>query len=181
VGLEGVRAVLQYALEYYDALKVLKTIFIRDQDCGVIDWTFLGLSMPNWAVLLHRIVRWRDLLRFPPRSLSAVLRQARHDDLLERFLLQGGDCAESFADCESDKIAKRLKILLQMSLVLVHGLKLPVIRVGRMAGQYAKPRSADLENATACHAAELPRRHRQPRRNSRRSARARSRPAAARL
>jgi 3-deoxy-7-phosphoheptulonate synthase len=63
----------------------------------------------------------------------------------ERFLLQGGDCAESFEDCESDKIAKRLKILLQMSLVLTHGLKKPVIRVGRMAGQYAKPRSADTE------------------------------------
>ena len=63
----------------------------------------------------------------------------------EAFLLQGGDCAESFDDCGSDKIAQRLKILLQMSLVLTHGLKKPVIRVGRMAGQYAKPRSADTE------------------------------------
>src|SRR5436853_4279349 len=63
----------------------------------------------------------------------------------EAFLLQGGDCAEAFADCESDKIAKKLKILLQMSLVLLHGLKKPVVRIGRMAGQYAKPRSADTE------------------------------------
>jgi 3-deoxy-7-phosphoheptulonate synthase len=63
----------------------------------------------------------------------------------EVFLLQGGDCAEVFADCESDTIAKKLKILLQMSLVLLHGLKKPVIRVGRMAGQYAKPRSTDTE------------------------------------
>jgi len=63
----------------------------------------------------------------------------------ERFLLQGGDCAESFDDCESSKIAQRLKILLQMSLVLTSGLKKPVIRIGRMAGQYAKPRSADTE------------------------------------
>ncbi len=63
----------------------------------------------------------------------------------EQFLLQGGDCAESFEDCESDKIAKRLKILLQMSLVLLQGLKKPVIRVGRFAGQYAKPRSTDTE------------------------------------
>ncbi|NBX41566.1 MAG: 3-deoxy-7-phosphoheptulonate synthase class II, partial [Gammaproteobacteria bacterium] len=55
------------------------------------------------------------------------------------------DCAESFDDCESSKIAQRLKILLQMSLVLTHGLKKPIIRVGRMAGQYAKPRSADTE------------------------------------
>ncbi len=61
------------------------------------------------------------------------------------FLLQGGDCAESFADCHSSIISNRLKVLLQMSLVLVHGLKLPVVRVGRFAGQYAKPRSADTE------------------------------------
>jgi 3-deoxy-7-phosphoheptulonate synthase len=63
----------------------------------------------------------------------------------EEFLLQGGDCAESFEDCESDSIARRLKILLQMSLVLLQGLKRPVIRVGRFAGQYAKPRSTDTE------------------------------------
>ncbi len=62
-----------------------------------------------------------------------------------KFLLMGGDCAETFEECESDKIAKKLKILLQMSLVLLHGLKKPIIRVGRMAGQYAKPRSADTE------------------------------------
>jgi 3-deoxy-7-phosphoheptulonate synthase len=61
------------------------------------------------------------------------------------FLLQGGDCAESFADCNSDAIATKLKILLQVSVVLLYGLKKPVIRVGRMAGQYAKPRSADTE------------------------------------
>jgi len=62
-----------------------------------------------------------------------------------RFLLQGGDCAESFDDCTSPLISNRLKVMLQMSLVLVHGLKLPVVRVGRFAGQYAKPRSADVE------------------------------------
>jgi 3-deoxy-7-phosphoheptulonate synthase len=63
----------------------------------------------------------------------------------EGFLLQGGDCAERFADCQSDIIANKLKILLQMSLVLVQGLKQRVIRVGRIAGQYTKPRSVDLE------------------------------------
>jgi len=63
----------------------------------------------------------------------------------EAFLLQGGDCAESFEDCRSEPIAAKLKILLQMSLVLVHGTRKPVIRVGRIAGQYAKPRSADNE------------------------------------
>ena len=61
------------------------------------------------------------------------------------FLLQGGDCAESFSDCSSDVISNRLKVLLQMSLVLVHGMRKPVVRVGRFAGQYAKPRSADTE------------------------------------
>jgi 3-deoxy-7-phosphoheptulonate synthase len=63
----------------------------------------------------------------------------------EAFLLQGGDCAESLAECTSDNIVQKLKILLQMSLVMLVGLKRPIIRVGRMAGQYAKPRSADLE------------------------------------
>lgn len=63
----------------------------------------------------------------------------------KRFLLQGGDCAENFDDCNAGVITNRLKVLLQMSLVLVHGLKLPVLRVGRFAGQYAKPRSSDTE------------------------------------
>ncbi len=63
----------------------------------------------------------------------------------QRFLLQGGECAESFADCTSPIISNRLKVLLQMSLVLVHGLQKPVLRVGRFAGQYAKPRSSDTE------------------------------------
>jgi 3-deoxy-7-phosphoheptulonate synthase len=62
-----------------------------------------------------------------------------------RFLLQGGDCAERFEDCRSEIIAAKLKILLQMSLVLVHRTHKRVIRVGRFAGQYAKPRSADTE------------------------------------
>lgn len=62
-----------------------------------------------------------------------------------RFLLQGGDCAERFDECRAEIITNRLKVLLQMSLVLIHGLRLPVIRVGRFAGQYAKPRSADRE------------------------------------
>jgi 3-deoxy-7-phosphoheptulonate synthase len=63
----------------------------------------------------------------------------------ERFLLQGGECAESFADCTADVITSRLKILMQMSLVLTYGLNTSVVRVGRFAGQYAKPRSSDTE------------------------------------
>ena len=63
----------------------------------------------------------------------------------KRFLLQGGDCAETLADCKPEQITNKLKILLQMSLVLVHGLRKPVVRVGRLAGQYAKPRSSASE------------------------------------
>jgi 3-deoxy-7-phosphoheptulonate synthase len=63
----------------------------------------------------------------------------------KRFVLQGGDCAESFEECCSPLITNRLKVLLQMSLALVHGLQMPVVRIGRFAGQYAKPRSSDLE------------------------------------
>ena len=63
----------------------------------------------------------------------------------ERFLLQGGECAESFADCRAEVITSRLKILMQMSLVLTYGLNTRIVRVGRFAGQYAKPRSSDTE------------------------------------
>jgi len=71
----------------------------------------------------------------------------------EVFLLQGGDCAESFDGCRSDIISNKLKILLQMSLVLLHGLRKPIIRIGRIAGQYAKPRSSDFETR---HGVTLP-------------------------
>lgn len=90
-----------------------------------------------------------ELRRLPPlvtswevNALKSKLAQAQAG---HSFVLQGGDCAESFADCESSLIANRLKVLLQMSLVLVHGLRMPVVRIGRIAGQYAKPRSADVE------------------------------------
>ncbi len=63
----------------------------------------------------------------------------------KRFLLQGGDCAETLDECTPGVITAKLKILLQMSLVLVYAGKKPVIRVGRMAGQYAKPRSSMSE------------------------------------
>ncbi len=63
----------------------------------------------------------------------------------QRFLLQGGACAERFDQCSASIITNKLKILLQMSLVLTHGLKRRIIRVGRFAGQYAKPRSSDTE------------------------------------
>ncbi len=97
---------------------------------------------------LHRVLR--QLARLPPlvtsweiENLKQQLAQATRG---ERFLLQGGDCSESFDDCESAAIASKLKILLQMSLVLVQGGKKRVTRIGRFAGQYAKPRSADTES-----------------------------------
>ena len=62
-----------------------------------------------------------------------------------RFFLQGGDCAENFEEVCAPLITNRLKVLLQMSLALIHGLQMPVVRVGRFAGQYAKPRSSDTE------------------------------------
>ncbi|MBT1018235.1 3-deoxy-7-phosphoheptulonate synthase class II [Canibacter sp. lx-72] len=61
------------------------------------------------------------------------------------FLLQGGDCAETFAGATADKIRDRVKTVLQMALVLTYGGLLPVVKVGRMAGQFAKPRSSDVE------------------------------------
>jgi len=61
------------------------------------------------------------------------------------FILQGGDCAELFSDCNAQAITSKLKILLQMSLILVYGLNKPVTKIGRLAGQYAKPRSFEME------------------------------------
>lgn len=75
-------------------------------------------------------------------SLKTYIAQAQNG---ERFLLQGGDCAEAFADCNTANITNKLKILLQMSLIMLHGMRKPIIRVGRMAGQFAKPRSSDTE------------------------------------
>lgn len=63
----------------------------------------------------------------------------------EAFLLQGGDCAETFAAATADKVRDRVKTLLQMAVVLTYGASMPVIKVGRMAGQFAKPRSSDTE------------------------------------
>ena len=65
------------------------------------------------------------------------------------FLLQGGDCAEAFADFHADKIRDTLRVLLQMAVVLTFGAGMPVVKLGRMAGQFAKPRSADRGRAAA--------------------------------
>ncbi len=90
-----------------------------------------------------------EVRRLPPLVTSweiLLLRQQLAEAAAgTRFVLQAGDCAERFAHCTPDRIANTLKVLLQMSLVLVVGAQKPVIRIGRFAGQYAKPRSADWE------------------------------------
>ncbi|MET0725638.1 MAG: class II 3-deoxy-7-phosphoheptulonate synthase [Leifsonia sp.] len=63
----------------------------------------------------------------------------------EAFLLQGGDCAETFAGATADQIRNRVKTVLQMAVVLTYGASMPVVKMGRMAGQFAKPRSSDTE------------------------------------
>lgn len=78
-------------------------------------------------------------------EVSALKEQLAQAAAGERFLLHGGDCAESFDGCTSGLITGKLKILLQMSLVLTHASRKRVIRVGRFAGQYAKPRSEEIE------------------------------------
>ena len=113
-------------------------------------------SVDSWkARLCAQQIRYDDaagveaavakLRRLPPlvtsweiERLKKLVAEAQQG---KRFLLQGGDCAETLADCQPDIITNKLKILLQMSLVLVHAGKMPVVRVGRLAGQYAKPRS----------------------------------------
>jgi len=90
-----------------------------------------------------------QLSNYPPlvfageaRSLKEKLAAASRGDA---FLLQGGDCAESFAQFTADGIRDTFKVMLQMAMVLTYGAKVPVVKVGRMAGQFAKPRSAPTE------------------------------------
>jgi len=89
------------------------------------------------------------LRKMPPLVTSWEIERLREQiadaQIGRRFVLQGGDCAETLADCTRDIITSKLKILLQMSLVLVHASQAPVVRVGRIAGQYAKPRSEKTE------------------------------------
>ena len=89
------------------------------------------------------------LAKYPPlvfagevRALRAQLAEVAKGDA---FLLQGGDCAESFAEFTADNIRDTFRVLLQMAVVLTFAAKRPVVKVGRMAGQFAKPRSADTE------------------------------------
>jgi 3-deoxy-7-phosphoheptulonate synthase len=108
-----------------------------------------ALQQPDYPDAEALRLTLAELRLLPPLVTSwevASLREQLAEAASGRaFVLQGGDCAERFADCQSPRIANMLKILLQMSLVLVVGAQRPVIRIGRFAGQYAKPRSSDSE------------------------------------
>lgn len=78
-------------------------------------------------------------------EIEALKKQLAEAQEGRRLVLQGGDCAETLDECRPEVISNKLKILLQMSLVLVHGSMRPVVRIGRFAGQYAKPRSSTME------------------------------------
>src|ERR1700744_1332653 len=103
-------------------------------------------SYPDLAKLAEMEARLR---RYPPlvfageaRRLKAQLGQVAEG---KAFVLQGGDCAESFSDFTANVIRDTFRVLLQMAVVLTFGASLPVVKMGRMAGQFAKPRSSDKE------------------------------------
>ncbi|MEM0988728.1 MAG: 3-deoxy-7-phosphoheptulonate synthase class II [Pseudomonadota bacterium] len=108
-----------------------------------------GLQMPGYPDQAALGAVTEKLASYPPlvfagetRALTAKLARVAKG---EAFLLQGGDCAESFAEFSADNIRDTFRVLLQMAVVLTFGGRKPVVKVGRMAGQFAKPRSADME------------------------------------
>jgi len=107
------------------------------------------VQMPDYPDAGALATAEAQLSKYPPlvfageaRRLKAELAAASRG---EAFLLQGGDCAESFAEFSADTIRDTFKVMLQMAMVLTYGAKVPVVKVGRMAGQFAKPRSAATE------------------------------------
>ncbi|HEY5789584.1 MAG TPA: 3-deoxy-7-phosphoheptulonate synthase, partial [Gammaproteobacteria bacterium] len=121
----------------------------------MLDWTpdswqrLPALQQPDYPDAEAVAATVAQIAALPPLVTSweveALRAQLAEAAAGRRFLLHGGDCAERFADCTSETVANKLKILLQMSLVLVHGMHARVTRLGRLAGQYAKPRSAATE------------------------------------
>ncbi|AYG04745.1 class II 3-deoxy-7-phosphoheptulonate synthase [Gryllotalpicola protaetiae] len=117
---------------------------------GLDHWRTLPIKQqPNWPDAQAVAAASAELATLPPLVFAGEV-----DQLRERlaaaasghgFLLQGGDCAETFADATADRIRNRVKTVLQMAVVLTYGASMPVIKVGRMAGQFAKPRSSDTE------------------------------------
>ncbi|MGK0741560.1 class II 3-deoxy-7-phosphoheptulonate synthase [Leucobacter sp. Z1108] len=116
-------------LDSYRALEAKQQPKWPDADAVRAAQTELSAQPP--LVFAGEVDRLRDRLAAAARG--------------EAFLLQGGDCAETFDGATADKIRDRVKTLLQMAVVLTYGASMPVIKVGRMAGQFAKPRSSDNE------------------------------------
>jgi 3-deoxy-7-phosphoheptulonate synthase len=106
-------------------------------------------QQPSWPDLGALDSSLKQISTLPPlvfageaRSLQAELAQVAAGNA---FLLQAGDCAESFEDFSADNIREKLRVILQMAVVLTYSVGVPVVKVGRMAGQFAKPRSSDTE------------------------------------
>ncbi len=115
---------------------------------------FPANQQPQYADINELQLVLEALRKLPPLVTSWEVDNLR-EQLAEveqghAWLLQGGDCAESFDDCQAESIASKLKVLLQMSLVMIFGAKQKIVRVGRIAGQYAKPRSSDIETRDGC-------------------------------
>ena len=108
-----------------------------------------GRHLPSYPDPEQVMLTTATLSRYPPRVFAGEAR-ALKADLAEvaagrSFLLQGGDCAESFAEFHPDNIRDMFRVILQMAVVLTFAGKMPVVKVGRIAGQFAKPRSAPTE------------------------------------
>jgi 3-deoxy-7-phosphoheptulonate synthase len=106
-------------------------------------------QQPNWPDGAALDAALKQIASMPPlvfageaRSLQASLAQVASGNA---FLLQAGDCAESFEDFSADNIREKLRVILQMAIILTYSVGVPVIKVGRIAGQFAKPRSSDTE------------------------------------
>ena len=107
------------------------------------------LQMPEYPDPAALKAAEAQLAKYPPLVFAGEARKLKKHLAMaaegKAFLLQGGDCAESFAEFSADNIRDTFRVMLQMAVVLTYGAKVPVIKVGRMAGQFAKPRSAATE------------------------------------
>jgi 3-deoxy-7-phosphoheptulonate synthase len=107
------------------------------------------IQMPDYPDAAALKAAEAQLAKYPPLVFAGEARRLKKHLALagqgKAFLLQGGDCAESFAEFSADNIRDTFRVMLQMAVVLTYGAKVPVIKVGRMAGQFAKPRSAPTE------------------------------------
>ncbi|RFA13312.1 3-deoxy-7-phosphoheptulonate synthase class II [Subtercola boreus] len=117
---------------------------------GLDNWRGLvAKQQPEWPDRGAVEAASAQLSKFPPLVFAGEVDTLR-DRLAtaasgQAFLLQGGDCAETYAGATADQIRNRIKTVLQMAVVLTYGASMPVIKMGRMAGQFAKPRSSDTE------------------------------------